>query len=160
MGPLVTIPVAVILARKQVARGRWSVASWQAVGVVAGENVPGSEARKVPLPPIEGNPQYLWGGFALTLYRDSTDAYWYNLVGDQPSLWVVCQEGEDGELYPSAVTASPDEACTHVQGDDQVFPVPIPPEVYLQIEAVVVEHHRPEKKKTRKRKKWVEDPRK
>ena len=157
MGPLITIPVAVVMARKEVARGRWSVSSWEAVGIVAGENVPGAEARGVPLPPVDGNPQYLWGGFALSLYRDSTDAYWYNLVGDQPSLFIVCTEGEDGGLVPTAVTASPDEASNHVQGDDQVFATPIPPEVYLQMEAIVVEHHRPQKKKTRKRKNWVED---
>lgn len=157
MGPLLSIPVAVVMARKEVARGRWTVPSWEAVGVVAGENVPGPEAKGVPLPPAEGAPQYLWGGFALNLYRDSTESYWYNLVGDKPSLYVVCSQTDSGELMPTAITASPDEAAAHVQGDDQVCPTPIPPEVYLQIEAVVVKHHRPQEKKARKRRKWTED---
>lgn len=154
IGVLRSIPVAVIMARKEVSRGRWTVPSWHAVGVVAGENVPGPEARAVPLPPVNGCAQYLWGGFALNLYRDGTESYWYNLVSDNPSLFVVCQPTEDGELLPTVVTASPDEASGCVEVDDQVFSVPIPPEVYLQIEAVVVEHHRPQQKKTRRRKNW------
>ena len=124
------------------------------MAVVAGENVPGREAQRVPLPPIEGDPQYLWGGFVLNLYRDSTESYWYNLVGDHPSLYVVCAQQENGDMIPAAVTASPDEAASHVEGDDQVFATPIPPEVYLQIEAIVVEHHRPRPPKTRRRKNW------
>ena len=157
MGPLLSIPVAVIMARKEITRGAWTVPSWEAVGVVAGENVPGPEARGVPLPPVEGAAQYLWGGFSLDLYRDGTEDYWSNLVGQKPSLFVVCTETDDGVMEPSAVTASPDEASVHVHGDDQVYSAPIPPEVYLQIEAVVVEHHRPAKRKARKRKNWVED---
>jgi hypothetical protein len=154
VGPLKSIPVAVIMARKEVARGRWKVPSWRAVGVVAGENVPGREARRVPLPPVDGSPQYLWGGFSLNLYRDGTESYWYNLVSDNPSLFIVCAQTDDGELVPSMVTASPDEASGHMESEGQVFSTPIPPEVYLQIEAVVVEHHRPQEKKVRRRKKW------
>jgi hypothetical protein len=158
VGVLKSIPVAVIMARKEVARGRWKVPSWRAVGVVAGDNVPGAEARRVPLPPVEGSPQYLWGGFALNLYRDGTESYWYNLVSDNPSLFIVCTQTEDGEMVPAAVTASPDEASSQIEADDQVYSTPIPPEVYLQIEAVVVEHHRPHEKKVRRRKRWTKEP--
>jgi hypothetical protein len=155
VGPLKSIPVAVIMARKEVARGRWKVPSWRAVGVVAGENVPGREARRVPLPPVDGSPQYLWGGFSLDLYRDGTESYWYNLVSDNPSLFIACSQTDDGEMVPTLVTASPDEASGHMESEGQVFSTPIPPEVYLQIEAVVVEHHRPQEKKVRRRKKWT-----
>ena len=61
----------------------------------------------------------------------------------------------DCELVPTMVTASPDEASGHMESEGQVFSTPIPPEVYLQIEAVVVEHHRPQEKKVRRRKKWT-----
>ena len=41
--PRVSLPVAVIMGRRMVSRGRWSVPSWRVVGVVAGKNLPGGD---------------------------------------------------------------------------------------------------------------------
>lgn len=155
--PRLSIPVAVILGRRTVARGGWSVPSWRAVGVVAGENLPGAEARAQPVRQADDEEHFLWGGLRLELYRDATEAYWTNLMGRQPSLFVLCSQREDGTLEPMAVTADMHEAGSSVEGDDQVFAAPIPPEVYHELERFVVEHHRPEVKRKRKRTDWTGD---
>ena len=153
-GPRVSIPVAVILGRRMVTRGGWKVASWHAVGVVAGDNLPGRETRGVPVLESDEEQHFLWGGLHLELYRDATEAYWSNLVGRQPSLFILCSETEDGALEPKSVTADMHEAGSGVEGDDRVFAAPIPPEVYHHLERFVVEHHKPEVKRKRKRTDW------
>jgi hypothetical protein len=150
----VSIPVAVILGRRMVARGGWKVPSWRAVGVVAGESLPGREARGVSVRESEDEEHFLWGGLHLELYRDATEAYWTNLMGQQPSLFILCSETVDGAIEPKIVTADMHEAGSGVEGDDRVFAAPIPPEVYHQLEHFVVEHHKPEVKRKRKRTDW------
>jgi hypothetical protein len=144
------------MERREVSRGRWSVPSWQAVAVVAGENIVGREARATLLPSDEGRHQYLWSGIVLTMFRDKAECYRQNLIGEQPALYVICQQSDGNDLQPVAVTADPYEASGHVEGDDQVFAVGIPPEVYRQIEAFVIEHNAPEPRRKRKRQKWAE----
>jgi hypothetical protein len=104
----------------------------------------------------ENEEHFLWGGFRLELYRDATASYWANLTGTSPSLFVLCDEQESGELLPKMVTADQEEASAGVEVNEKVFSVPIPPEVYQHIEAVVVAHHVPEEKKRRKRTNWSE----
>ena len=158
--PRLSLPVAVIMGRRTVARSGWSVASWQAIGVVAGANLPGVEARGSSVYRGEDEERFLWGGLQLELYRDATEAYWANLVGQQPSLFIVCTEAEDGTMVPESVTADPNEAGAGVEGNDRVFAVPIPPEVYPVLERFVVEHHRPQERHKRKRADWsADDPR-
>jgi hypothetical protein len=154
-GPRVSIPVAVILGRRTVARGGWNVPSWHAVGVVAGENLPGRDTRAVPVLKSDDEEQFLWGGLNVELYRDATEAYWSNLVGRQPALFILCSQKEDGMLEPRSVTADMHEAGSSMEGDDQVLSAAIPAEVYHQLERFVVEHHRPEVKRKRKRTDWT-----
>ncbi|MBS1200896.1 MAG: hypothetical protein H6R27_1574 [Proteobacteria bacterium] len=158
--PRLRLPVAVVMSRRTVSRSGWSVASWQAVGVVAGEKVPGAETRGSTVYQGDAEEHFLWGGLHLELYRDATEAYWGNLVGQQPALYVICTEAEDGTMVPESVTADANEASAGVEGNDRVFSVPIPPEVYPLIERFVVEHHRPQEKHKRKRAEWsADDPR-
>ena len=156
--PRLTLPVAVILGRRMVARSGWSVPSWRAVGVVAGDNLPHGGARAKPVRSADDEEQFLWGGLRLELYRDATESYWSNLMGQEPSLFVLCTEGEDGMLEPLSVTADMHEASSALEGDDKLFSAPIPPEVYQHLERFVVEHHRPEEKRKRKRTDWTPDP--
>ena len=148
--------VAVIMERTQIKRGLWSVPSWRAVSVVAGENVAGKGGRS-PIYERDDEAQYLWSGLSLALYRDLAEEYWYNLTGDNPSLFVVCHESPDGELTPFEVTANSDVATTCLESDDQVFAVPIPPELYQQLEKFIVAHFVPQERKKRKRKNWSEN---
>jgi hypothetical protein len=55
------------------------------------------------------------------------------------------------------VTASYGEAASYSEVDENVYAVPIPPEIYLWIEAYVLEHYVPEKRRKRKRDDWKQD---
>ena len=151
--PRVSLPVAVVMSRRMVERGRWRVPSWDVAGVVAGAQVDAS-ARGTPIAGNGDEEQFLWGGLRLELYRDAVRSYWANLTGTQPSLFVLCHDDGAGTLVPKMVTADQDEASAGVEVDERVFSAQIPPEVYHYLEAFVVEHHMPEEKQRRKRADW------
>lgn len=150
-------PVSVILQQQQLTRGPWTFPSWTVVGVVAGERIAGDELECQLIRAEDGKEQLLWRGLVVRLYRDAAESYWYNLVGRQPSLFVMCREDEEHGLRPCHVSANYDEAGAYMEADEQVFSTPLPPEVYLWIEQFVVEHARPQAPKKRKRKNWTED---
>lgn len=152
--PQLSLPVAVILGRKIVSRGAWSVPSWRAVAVVAGENLASSDAQGSLIKDVDGEEHLLWSGLRLDLFRDSAHSYWSNLVGTEPALFVVCHDREDGSLMPIRVTADQDEAGAATEANSAVYRVPIPPEVYVQLERFVVEHYKPAPPRKRKRKNW------
>jgi hypothetical protein len=152
--PRLSLPVAVIMGRKMVAGRGWRVPNWRAVGVVSGEDLPGSDARGTPIHGNGEEEQFLWGGLRLELFRDAAESYWSNLTGSQPSLFVLCVENEQGDLVPKLVTADHDEAGSGVEVGDRVFAASIPPEVYRHVEAFVVAHHVPQEKRKRKRSDW------
>jgi len=146
--------VAVIMQRSQVQQGRWSVPSWRALSVVAGDHLVGKGAGQTPIYEDDTDAQFLWSGFSLELYRDQAEEYWYNLTGESPSLFVICHESPDGDLTPFRVTADQDSASGCLESDDQVFAVPIPPEIYQHLEKFIVAHYVPSERKVRKRKNW------
>jgi hypothetical protein len=149
--------VAVIMQRTQVRRGQWSVPSWSAVSVVAGEHLVGKDAGSTPIYEDDGDAQFLWTGFSLELYRDLAEEYWFNLTSESPSLFVICHESPEGELTPFRITADQDSASVCLESDDQVFAVPTPPEIYQRLEHFVVTHFVPSEPKKRKRKNWSEE---
>ncbi len=155
--PPVRLPVAVIMEKRMVTHGRWTVPSWQAVAVVAGKNVAGAESRGDLAQSGEGFERYLWGGLPLDLHKDAAEDYWFNLTGGRPALYVICHESPDGDVQPHIVTANPTEASGSIEADARVFAVPIPPEVYRQIEQFVVKYFVPREKGKRRRKDWMED---
>ncbi len=59
---------------------------------------------------IDTSTHFIWSGFAFSLYRDSAEQYWHNLIGHKPSLYVVCREDDCRELNPYLVTIDYDEA--------------------------------------------------
>jgi hypothetical protein len=152
--PRASLPLAVIMARRMVDRGRWRVPSWRVAGVVAGAAVADGSVRGTTIRTDGDEEQLLWGGLRLDLYRDAASSYWANLTGTQPSLFVLCSDDGSGTLVPNMVTADQDEASSAVEVDERVFSSPIPPEVYQYLEAFVVEHHVPEEKHKRKRSDW------
>ncbi len=152
--PQLSLSVSVILGRKTISRGAWSVPSWRAVAVVAGENLASAGAQGALIKDVEGEEHFLWGGFKLDLFRDVAQNYWSNLVGSDPALLVICDDREEGGLIPVKVTADQDEGSAAIEANDAVYRVPIPPEVYVQLERFVVEHYKPAPPRKRKRKNW------
>ena len=157
MPALVSIPVAVVMERREVVQGRWRVTEWVAVATLPGRHLARQDARKVPLRTGGDTDQFLWSGMMLNLYRDSAETYWYNLTGENASLFVVCHESPDGELEPAMVTADHDEAVASQEADCKVFATPIPPDIYREIEGFVLEYYVPEAPRKRKRKSWSQE---
>lgn len=151
-------PVSLILARDEVQVGRWRAPSWRVLGIVpgaAGEaEGPQGEVTARHILSEDGQPAHLWSGFTLQLYRDSTESYWHNLLGRQPSLFVICRPDESGELEPWTVSANYDEAGAYMEADDTVLSAPMPPAIYRWIEEYVVKYFRPVERKVRKRRDW------
>ncbi len=57
---------------------------------------------------------------------------------------------------PVLVTLSFDAGQAYLEGDETVYNVPLPPELYRATEAFVLAHYVPEKKNKRKLENWKE----
>lgn len=145
------VPVSVVMERRKVSGNRWLSERWEAVGIVAGERLSGHGVSRSHIVVDEDTDQFVWTGFAVELYRDEAESYYFNLLGDKPSVFVICRQEDDGEVAPFLVSLSYDEASSHMEVDDLVFRLPIPREVYLWVERYVLENYVPEKKRKRKR---------
>ena len=150
------IPVGVVIERREISRSVWSVPHWSCVGVVCGAAMQSDRIEATTVPSEEGVQRQLWRGLVLALHRDAASSYWYNLTSERPSLFVVCHEGEQG-AHPVLVTADPNEGQAHVEMDDIVLSTTLPAEVHTLLEQFVVEHHKPEVRRKRKRRRWGED---
>lgn len=157
MQPLVSIPVAAVLARKEISRSGWSLANWEGVAVLAGERFAAGKVRGERLNEDENGAQYMWDGLHLELFRDAAETYWFNLTGTCPSLFIICQEHEGGELVPVSVTADHADSTSAVEADCKVFAVPIPDDVLAQLEEFVMTHFKPEPPRKRRRTEWSEE---
>jgi len=145
----IAIPVSVLTFRQETAGGpRFGVTGVVATSVSSGGG-PGCTVLRV-----QGDTtHYLWSGHAIQLYRDAVESYYFNLVGERPAVFVICDQREDS-LKPALVTLSYDDASSHMEVDEQVYSLPIPAEVYRMVEHFVLDHYVPEKKLKRKRDDW------
>lgn len=155
------MPLTVLVECRQARVGQWMADQWEAIAVVAGEEVTTTEAKTMLVHEDDQCRRYLWTGFRLALYRDACESYWYNLMSGKPYLYVICHvdEDEDGgeSLIPALITADQQEATGHMETDDQVYSVPMPEQVHQWLERYVVENYVPEQKKKRKRQQWAKE---
>jgi hypothetical protein len=151
------IAVSAILERRQGQRGRWSFREWRLVGMVAGQAASGQAPECTLIHSDEHCRRYLWSGLSLVLYRDAAESYWYNLVGKNPSLYLICGARADHELAPLLVSANYDEAAAHMETDSKVFSAPLPPQVYRWLESYVMDNYVPREPERRRRENWVKD---
>lgn len=143
--------LAVITAHEPVADNPWITERWRVIGVVAGDTRAGSgSVRTIIYSGAEGT-HYLWSGFQLQLYPHESESYYRNLLGQVPSIYVVCQLAEDGELIPIETSADYAEAGARREAGDEVAAVSMPPEVYRWVEAFVVKHYAPEEPKMKRK---------
>lgn len=143
--------VSVITAHEPVADNRWITERWRVIGVVAAAS-PGaaSSARTMIYSGADGT-HYLWPGFELRLYAHEAESYYRNLLGQTPSVYVVCQEDDNGELIPVEVSVDYVESSARREAGDELDVVTMPPEVYRWVEAFVVGHYTPEEPKLRRK---------
>lgn len=149
-GAVRQVPLAVVTAREPVAGNRWIEERWKVVGAVTAAAAGGGIARRLLRAGSEGE-RYLWSGLTLRLHPSEADAYYYNIIGQNPSLYVYCETDEAGEPCPRSVTAEYIDAMAYTEGGNVSFAVPMPAEVYRIVEQFVVEHFVPEERKLRRK---------
>ncbi|MGI9333139.1 MAG: DUF3305 domain-containing protein [Gammaproteobacteria bacterium] len=172
-GPAV-FDASVVLERRFISRGRWSTPQWDAVAVViaesgatrSGSSAPVQTACKTPSKTVVTDDaerrQCLWTGLRVELYKDACEGYWYNLLSEQPRLFITCFHDDaapEDDPWPVIVTANQDEASAHLESDDWVFSVPMPEQAHRWVEQFVVNNYRPEIKSKRKRRDWTAEAR-
>lgn len=150
-------PVSVIMQRSPSSVSAWSDYYWEAVGIAVMSN----EDRVANQPKLiheSGDiKQYLYPGYKVRLYVDECESYYHNLMSPTPRCYVVARPDEDDTPVPFLVTLSFDEAHAYLEGDELVFDVDIPPELYRWTEDFVLVHYVAEKKKKRKRDSWKDE---
>lgn len=150
-----SFPLSVIMNRARLTDRLWETEQWTAMAVVVGERWSRIDSDSEVIFRDEVNEQTLYPGFTIRLHKDECESYYYNLISETPQLYVVCRNDEtDNRLFPLLVSASYDEAAAYHETVDEVFTLPMPPELYSWLEAYVLENYVPEKKKKRKLTDW------
>lgn len=156
-----SFPVSIVMEHRTIENNIWVSEKWDVEAVVAG----GDGAGNVPVRTISrigsGDEKYIWSNYQINLFKDEAESYYFNIISDTPYVFVVCRDEEDdGQLIPFNVSVNYDEAASYMELDEQVFQVPMPPEVYLWVEAYVVNNYIPLKKKKRKLENWKDNDQK
>jgi hypothetical protein len=155
------MPVSVIMEKRPCDHA-WADYSFKAVGVVTGDQSPDRQRRRILQQ--DGVEQYLYSGLSVQLHEDECESYYHNLMSPQPGCYIVAGEAEaegeaDNEVpEPYLVSLSFDEAHAYLEGDEQVYAVEIPPELYQWTEAFILTHYIATKKTKRKLKNWIDQP--
>lgn len=149
-----------VIMEKRPSNHAWVNFTYQAVGVVAGEYPQEREVKKIY--EQDGLERYLFSGLSLQLYVDECESYYHNLMSPQPGCYIVASEPEtlDEMPEPYLVSLSFDEAHAYLEGDEQVYAVEIPADLYRWTEAFILMHYVATKKTKRKLKNWSEQPQK
>jgi hypothetical protein len=133
----------------------WIDASWDAIGILP---EPKDKAEQPPAVEVieahAGIKQHLYRGFTLRLHVDECESYYHNLLAPSPSCYVVASVADDGTPRPKLVTLSFDEAHAYLEGEESLYTVPMPPEIYRWTETFVLAHYVPVKRTKRKRQDW------
>ena len=147
-------PVTVIMERQPAQASVWVDYVWKAIGVTVGNTLDNRDESRVEHLE-EGHRLQLYPGYPVRLYTDECDSYYHNLMSPSPNCFIIVrQDDEDEEPRPFMVSLSFDEAHAYLEGDDTVFAVDMPPELYRWTEAFVLAHYCPQQLKKRKRKDW------
>ncbi len=133
----------------------WIDASWDAVGILPERKVDGEQPASVEvIQEHSGIRQHLFRGFTLHLHADECESYYHNLLAPSPCCYLVTSAADDGTPRPLLVTLSFDEAHAYLEGEENLYTVPMPPEIYRWTEAFVLAHYVPTQRTKRKRQDW------
>jgi hypothetical protein len=151
--------VSVLVEFRETHNNRWEEGHWQVAGVIAGGQADGSGMQDRQLHTATRGQQFLHTGLRMRLHKDDAESYYFNLISENPGVFVICNQEAGGPLQPFIATLSYGEATSYMETDEIVESVPMPPELYRWAERFVLEHYVPEKRKKRKRDNWKEEER-
>jgi hypothetical protein len=147
-------PVSVILESRP-SSSQWLTTSWKVIGITIGSRSDAVNEQPKPINKIGDITQYICDGLSVALYKDECESYYHNLMSPTPRCYVIAHvENYDEPPDPFLVSMSFDEAHAYLEGEDDIFDVDVPPELYRWVEAFVLVHHAQEKRVKRKRKDW------
>jgi len=146
-----------VLMEKRVCDNPWVDFSYRAIGVVVGES---DQERAVKSIFQDGEAEhFLVTGLQLRLHEDECESYYHNLMSPKPGCFIVASETNDLDEMPIPylVSLSFDEVHAYLEGDEEVYAVEIPRELYQWAEAYILTHYSAEKRIKRKRKNWKDE---
>lgn len=153
-----------VLMEKKPSSHPWADFSYDAIGMVVRDAEEDKNVTRVYR--NDGIEHYLVTGMSLRLFEDECESYYHNLMSPEPGCFVVAGEADDDEggdndgmPLPYLVSLSFDEVHAYLEGDEQIYSVPIPPQLYRWAEAYVLTHYVAVKKTKRKLKNWRETER-
>ncbi len=133
----------------------WIDSRWEAIGILASDKETEGAAHQMELIQEEsGVHRYLYRGYHLRLHVDECESYYHNLLAPSPCCYVVATLSDDGVPQPMLLSLSFDEAHAYLEGEETIYTVPIPPEIYQWTEAFVLANYVPEKRIKRARQDW------
>ena len=149
------MPIEVIM-EKRPSQHVWVDYSYKVIGVVSSESPEEQEVKRIHR--NQGVEHYQFSGLQLNLFADECESYYHNLMSPQPGCFIVAGETESpNEMpVPYLVSLSFDEVHAYLEGDETVYAVDIPPELYKWTEAFILEHYVATKRSKRKLTNWKE----
>jgi hypothetical protein len=146
---------ASLIMQQAPSQNPWVDTQWDAIGILAENREQTEQKPAVELIQEQADVRrYLYRGFTLRLHVDECESYYHNLLAPSPCCYVVTTAAQDGSPQPLLLTLSFDEAHAYLEGEENLYTVPIPPEIYQWTEAFVLAHYLPEKRTKRKRQDW------
>jgi hypothetical protein len=148
-----SLAIAVVM-EKQPSSHPWADFRYDAIGVV----VRGDEAESsVSCIYKDGEIEHLLvTGLTLRLHLDECESYYHNLMSPEPGCFIVASQPDNSDdmPLPYLVSLSFDEVHAYLEGDEQIYSVKIPQQLYQWAEAYVLTNYVAIKKTKRKLKNW------
>jgi hypothetical protein len=150
-----SLALAVVM-EKQPSTHPWADFRYDAIGVVVRDE---AEEASVNLIHQDGDiEQFLVTGLTLRLHVDECESYYHNLMSPEPGCFIVASQTDNADEMPIPylVSLSFDEVHAYLEGDEQIYSVEIPAQLYQWAEAYVLTHYIAIKKTKRKLRNWHE----
>lgn len=145
-----------ILIEQAASTSPWQDYQWNIREVMT--CAPATEKHATVIDANGAHQQWLYRSLPIHLHQDECESYYHNLTSPQPCCYVVASNDDENNMpTPYLATLSFDEAHAYLEGDESIFSTPIPATLYQWVEAFIVMHYAPEKRKKRKRKNWKKD---
>jgi hypothetical protein len=150
-----SLALAVVM-EKQPSAHPWADFSYDAIGVVV--RTDDTESAVSCIYQDSEKEHFLVSGLTLRLHIDECESYYHNLMSPEPSCFIVASQPDDADdmPLPYLVSLSFDEVHAYLEGDEQIYSVPISQQLYQWSEAFVLENYVAIKKTKRKLKNWHE----
>jgi len=148
-----SLGIAVVM-EKQPSSHPWAEFRYDAVGVVVRDA--GTESSVSRIYQDGDIEHFLVSGLTLRLHIDECESYYHNLMSPEPGCFIVASQPDDSDEMPLPYLASLsfDEVHAYLEGDEQIYSVEIPAQLYQWAEAYVLTHYVAIKKTKRKLRNW------